>query len=62
MSDTRYLDWPFFDERHRDLARSLDAWATRHVTDAHGRDVDDASPVHRSAIAMVDEKSAIHPT
>lgn len=42
MSDTRYLDWPFFDERHRELARSLDAWATRHVTDAHGRDVDDA--------------------
>lgn len=42
MSDTRYLDWPFFDERHRDLARELDAWAARHITDAHGRDVDDA--------------------
>ena len=26
------------------------------------RRVDDALPVHRSAIAMVDEKSVIHPT
>ncbi len=42
MSDTRYLDWPFFEDRHRDLARSLDAWAAEHIADAHGRDVDDA--------------------
>lgn len=42
MSDTRYLDWPFFEDRHRDLARSLDAWAAEHITDAHGRDVDEA--------------------
>ena len=42
MSDTRYLDWPFFEDRHRDLARSFDAWAAEHITDAHGRDVDEA--------------------
>jgi len=42
MSDTRYLDWPFFEDRHRDLARSLDAWAVGHIADAHGRDVDEA--------------------
>ena len=42
MSDTRYLDWPFFEDRHRELARSLDAWAAEHIADAHGRDVDDA--------------------
>ncbi len=42
MSDTRYLDWPFFEDRHRDLARSLDAWAAEHIADAHGRDVDEA--------------------
>jgi len=40
MSDTRYLDWPFFEERHRALARELDAWATQHVPHAHGADVD----------------------
>ena len=42
MSDTRYLDWPFFDDHHRDLARRLDAWATAHIAEVHGRDVDDA--------------------
>ncbi len=42
MSDTRYLDWPFFEDRHRDLARSLDAWAAEHIAEAHGRDVDEA--------------------
>ena len=37
MSDSTYLDWPFFDESHRALARDLEAWsATRLAHDAHG--------------------------
>jgi acyl-CoA dehydrogenase len=40
MSDTRYLDWPFFEERHRQLARELDTWAALHVGQDHGTDVD----------------------
>lgn len=40
MADTRYLDWPFFEDRHRQLARELDAWATANVSQAHSRDVD----------------------
>ena len=40
MSDTRYLDWPFLDERHRVLARSLDEWAAANIAHAHGPDVD----------------------
>jgi len=35
-----HLDWPFFEPRHRALARELDAWAARHVRDVHGADVD----------------------
>ena len=35
MSDTRYLDWPFFEPRHRELARALDAWAAGHLTNLH---------------------------
>ena len=27
MTDARYLDWPFFEARHRQLACDLDAWA-----------------------------------
>ncbi len=26
MADKSYLNWPFFDQRHRDLAASLNAW------------------------------------
>src|SRR5690606_24628080 len=26
MPDVSYLEWPFFEERHRALATSLDAW------------------------------------
>ena len=40
MSDTATLDWPFFDDRHRTLARELDAWAATHVADVHSADVD----------------------
>jgi acyl-CoA dehydrogenase len=40
MSDTRYLDWPFFEDKHRVLARELDAWAAQNVPHDHGPDVD----------------------
>jgi acyl-CoA dehydrogenase len=40
MADKDYLDWPFFEPRHAELARTLDAWAFEHVADAHGADVD----------------------
>lgn len=40
MSDTAYLDWPFFEPRHRELALALDAWAGPHVAAHHGDDVD----------------------
>ena len=40
MSDTRYLDWPFFEARHVEMQRELDAWAREHISqDAHA-DVD----------------------
>ena len=41
MSDKTYLDWPFFDDQHRQLARDLEAWAQAHITDHHS-DVDAA--------------------
>ena len=41
MSDKRYLEWPFLEERHRTLERELDAWAAEHVAGHHGADVDE---------------------
>ncbi|HET9823124.1 MAG TPA: acyl-CoA dehydrogenase family protein [Burkholderiaceae bacterium] len=40
MADRTYLDWPFFEPRHGELARALEAWAAAHVAPAHGADVD----------------------
>ena len=34
MADTTFLDWPFFEDRHRAFAADLEAWADR--TDAVG--------------------------
>lgn len=40
MSDRSYLDWPFLDSRHRELALALDGWAAANVPHGHGPDVD----------------------
>jgi acyl-CoA dehydrogenase len=37
-----HLDWPFLEPRHAALARELDAWASEHLVQAHGADVDAA--------------------
>ena len=39
MADTSFLDWPFFDDRHRDLAAAVDGWASGRLADgSHGPD------------------------
>jgi acyl-CoA dehydrogenase len=40
MADTSYLDWPFFEPRHAQLQRELDAWATDHISQGAHHDVD----------------------
>ncbi|MFN3971614.1 MAG: acyl-CoA dehydrogenase family protein [Gemmobacter sp.] len=41
MSDTTFLEWPFFEPRHRDLAAALDDWCSAHLPVDH-TDVDAA--------------------
>ncbi len=40
MADTSYLQWPFFEPHHRQLADRLEAWSREHLTEGHGADVD----------------------
>ncbi len=43
MSDRSFLDWPFFEPRHRELADAIDTWAAAHVDEiVQAHDVDDA--------------------
>ncbi len=41
MSDQSFLDWPFFEDRHRTLAAGLEDWCAGHLPVDHG-DVDAA--------------------
>ena len=41
MSDVTFLDWPFFEARHRELAGALEAWCVANLPVDHG-DVDAA--------------------
>jgi acyl-CoA dehydrogenase len=41
VADRSFLDWPFFEERHRALARDLDSWATVHLAANHDANVDE---------------------
>jgi acyl-CoA dehydrogenase len=40
MSDKTFLDWPFFDNSHRELAAKLESWCDSNLATAHGDDVD----------------------
>ena len=41
MMDRSFLDWPFFEPRHRDLTAALEAWCLAHLPTGHA-DVDAA--------------------
>jgi acyl-CoA dehydrogenase len=40
MSDRSFLDWPFFDDSHRELAAGLEAWCAAELTHDEAEDVD----------------------
>ncbi|MYN09997.1 acyl-CoA dehydrogenase family protein [Pseudoduganella aquatica] len=50
MSDKNYLSWPFLEPRHRQLEQELDSWATQHITQEHGHEVDAAC---RALVALL---------
>lgn len=42
MVDRSFLDWPFFTDRHRELAGELDDWCGKFLPGRHPDDVDEA--------------------
>ncbi|HKR24588.1 MAG TPA: acyl-CoA dehydrogenase family protein [Allosphingosinicella sp.] len=40
MADRSFLDWPFFDNSHRELANELEKWCDAELAVAHGDDID----------------------
>ena len=58
MSDRSFLNWPFFEDRHRALAEQLDAWCAKNLPVDH-RDVDAAC---RELVAMLGRDGWLKPT
>ncbi len=49
MADRSFLNWPFFEERHRDLAEGLDAWCADNLHVDHS----DTDAACRSLVAAL---------
>ena len=49
MTDRSFLAWPFFEERHRELAASLEDWCEATIHDAEASDPDERVPRARCA-------------
>ncbi|OIQ42318.1 MAG: acyl-CoA dehydrogenase [Roseobacter sp. MedPE-SWde] len=52
MADRTFLSWPFFEDRHRELARELDRWADQTLGHIDHADVDGAC---RNLVAALGE-------
>jgi len=52
--DHDYLNWPFFDPHHAELARALDCWAAANLHDAHaGAHGEDVDAICRALVARL---------
>jgi len=58
MADRSFLDWPFFENRHREWAQALDEWCALHLPADHS-DVDDAC---RKLVADMGRDGWLKPT
>jgi acyl-CoA dehydrogenase len=58
MADRSFLDWPFFEDRHRDHAARLEGWCAENLPADHG-DVDAAC---RGLVAALGEAGWLRPT
>lgn len=57
MTDRSFLDWPFFEQKHKQLAIALDEWAHKQLTETETGDVDAAC---RHLLAQLAEAEWLH--
>ncbi|UCI07608.1 acyl-CoA dehydrogenase family protein [Mesorhizobium sp. B1-1-8] len=58
MPDRSFLDWPFFEDHHRELAEQLEAWCAKNLPVDH-HDIDAAC---RALVAMLGRDGWLEPT
>ncbi len=57
MADRSFLDWPFFDDRHRELANRLDVWCADNLSSIDHGDTDAAC---RALVAALGDGGWLH--
>lgn len=58
MADRSFLDWPFFEDRHRHFADRLEDWCSANLPVAH----DDVDAACRALVAMLGDAGWLAPT
>ncbi|MER9894293.1 acyl-CoA dehydrogenase family protein [Mesorhizobium sp. M0119] len=58
MPDRSFLSWPFFEDRHRELAERLEAWCAKNLPVAH----DDVDAACRELVAKLGKDGWLKPT
>ncbi|MFQ5972640.1 MAG: acyl-CoA dehydrogenase family protein [Alphaproteobacteria bacterium] len=53
MADETYRDWPFFEDRHRELAVELDAWSDREIAPRAQGEEDDVDGASRDLVSRL---------
>jgi len=60
MADTTYLDWPFFETRHRQLAQDLEHWASQRIQPHHSHDCDEVDRHCRALVKALGADGWLH--
>ncbi|TIT00996.1 acyl-CoA dehydrogenase family protein [Mesorhizobium sp.] len=58
MPDRSFLNWPFFEDRHRELAEKLEAWCGKNLPVSH----DDVDAACRELVAKLGKDGWLKPT
>jgi acyl-CoA dehydrogenase len=54
MADSSFLQWPFFDDGHRQLAADLEAWTAKEIAPFEGED-DDVAGLSKRFVGLLGE-------
>lgn len=55
MSDKTFLDWPFLEAQHKQLAVDLDAWADKNIDTEHGHTIAEVDEACRETVGKLAE-------
>jgi acyl-CoA dehydrogenase len=61
VADRTYLDWPFFEPRHRTLAAEAEPWAREELHEGHGRTIAEVDAACRGLVRALGASGYLRP-